>query len=620
MLRYISLAFDQKAPDAAEACQIIERKLMRNSSRWQSVYDQSGLKIFTFNSHLSREQAHRLWDHGGVVLGTAFSQEKKFDSDSVPRFHSFSPHESRQAVSTGGRSLIHLIWGHYVAFIFNEEKSSLCVLRSPMSKLLCFTATFGAVRIFFSRMEDIAELKIIRPSINWAYVGAHLTCGFPPLNEETGLNEVDALEGGECAFLKDHTIQRSFYWNPSDIAKQSVIEKHTFAAAELRRVTQFCVNGWASMHKKILLRLSGGIDSSIVLCCLKLVPTAPEVLSVNCYSPGAMGDERRYARAVAKYASSQLIERERDPCVNFDIFRSVQATARPVLDFSGYENYTTDTRLAEDFGADVIFSGELGDALFEHGVGEAAAADFIWRHGFNPRLFRIAFDAAFLLGFSIWKVLTIAVNDGLRRPVQHWTAYEYLKKYKNARFDTKLIREEIAQNFVRDIRRYSHPWVRDTHGVPPAKFMMMSGFPMETSFEGAFIDRNDAQIAAPLASQPLAELCLRIPTYLSVHKGQDRAIARMAFQTELPKVILNRRAKGTPGLWERQLVQRNSAFVREFLLDGVLRREHILDEGKIDALLLGKQMADLDIGDLIVQIYVEAWLRKWSDTRLRIAA
>ena len=40
---------------------------------------------------------------------------------------------------------------------------------------------------------------------------------------------------------------------------------------------------------------------------------------------------------------------------------------------------------------------------------------------------------------------------------------------------------------------------------------------------------NEAERISPLFSQPLMELCLRIPTYVLTEGGWDRAVARRAF-------------------------------------------------------------------------------------------
>jgi len=81
------------------------------------------------------------------------------------------------------------------------------------------------------------------------------------------------------------------------------------------------------------------------------------------------------------------------------------------------------------------------------------------------------------------------------------------------------------------------------------------------------------------------------------------------------------RGKATPELWFRRLVEQNRAFLRELLLDGILVRERVLDRRKLEQVLsdrLYKTTASL--ADLIVQMYIETWLRRWTDPVLYAAA
>src|SRR5581483_6306561 len=92
---------------------------------------------------------------------------------------------------------------------------------------------------------------------------------------------------------------------------------------------------------------------------------------------------------------------------------------------------------------------------------------------------------------------------------------------------------------------------------------------------------------APFFSQPVAELTLRLPTYVLGWGGWDRAIERAAFENDVPTQIIRRRSKGNSDNLSRQLTENNIGFVRELLLEGMLAREGILDRGKLEAFLCG---------------------------------
>ena len=81
----------------------------------------------------------------------------------------------------------------------------------------------------------------------------------------------------------------------------------------------------------------------------------------------------------------------------------------------------------------------------------------------------------------------------------------------------------------------------------------------------------------PLFSQPLIELVMRIPTWLLTLGGWDRALARRAFQHDVPRRILTRRTKGGQEEHAKAIFVRDLDFARDLLLDGRLVQERMLD-------------------------------------------
>jgi asparagine synthase (glutamine-hydrolysing) len=117
-------------------------------------------------------------------------------------------------------------------------------------------------------------------------------------------------------------------------------------------------------------------------------------------------------------------------------------------------------------------------------------------------------------------------------------------------------------------------------------------------------------------------LALRLPTWVHIHGGVDRAIERAAFAREIPAQIMQRRRKGCFDNVVRELIETNIEFVRELLLEGVLVRERVLDRAKLEAFLCGSRgHARTEYNELYVtRICTEAWLRGWHALEKRAAA
>jgi asparagine synthase (glutamine-hydrolysing) len=121
----------------------------------------------------------------------------------------------------------------------------------------------------------------------------------------------------------------------------------------------------------------------------------------------------------------------------------------------------------------------------------------------------------------------------------------------------------------------------------------------------------------PLVSQPLVELCLRIPTYVLIKNGMDRATARRAFAPDLPPEIVKRRNKGRIDQHVRNLLDANLDFVRDFLMNGRLVKEGLLDRRNLELYLTrDRSPADYQYAEILHEhLCIEAWLSRWLDNR-----
>jgi asparagine synthase (glutamine-hydrolysing) len=142
------------------------------------------------------------------------------------------------------------------------------------------------------------------------------------------------------------------------------------------------------------------------------------------------------------------------------------------------------------------------------------------------------------------------------------------------------------------------------------------------SFVSPFSEPDVSLLAAPLMSQPVVDLALRIPTYLHTHGGIDRSVGRHAFQQDLTDLVLNRgTGKGTPETWIRDAIASNRTFMREILLDGVLVRMGFLDKAKLEHLLSGEINKNMSyISEIFQQLYIEVWARQWDNNALKAVA
>ena len=615
MTRFFSVHWNAHAPNSVGRARAIIDRLLERVPTWRVAFEGPGLYV-TCPPTVSPTDQIRL-DRVGVILGTVFPNAGAAAPDRASRLLKLNERQSEQIVRTRGRALISSFWGSYVAFLTDVDKASTHVLRGPLTSIKCFHVTHESACCFFSHLEDLETLDLLQLNVNWDVIRAQAAAA-DFIGRETAIKEVTAVEGGECVETMGGKSTRTFYWHPCDIAEHSDIRDFETAVDAVRTATHSCVQSWAARYGRIVHTLSGGLDSSISASCARKELSRDEMICINYFTDNAIGDERSYARDVARFVDVELVEIEREPAVDLDIFRHCAKTAWPMLDFSGHGQHRQEVAISQQHGAAAIFSGEFGDNIFEQGAGLDGAADYVRRFGLRPGLLRVAIECGLRRNRSIWQVLKRAVVDGsAQRDASYFSSLNYIERELRAPISAStLMRGEALESVRRDSTRFMHPWMERIAGVPPAKFMMIYGLYAMGAHEPPFALDGDPPLVAPLGSQPLVEVCLRVPSCFCIRGGFDRAVARNAFADSLPSSVVWRTTKGTPEPWTREVIRRNQTFLKEFLLDGILVSTGILDAQRVAAAFSNEVTGSRAfVGDLIEQLYIEAWLRQWTPQR-----
>jgi asparagine synthase (glutamine-hydrolysing) len=362
--------------------------------------------------------------------------------------------------------------------------------------------------------------------------------------------------------------------------------------------------------------LSGGLDSSIVLSCLRSAPTGPDVTCVNYFScVPREADERKFARLAATAESCKLLEHENDVAdIRLESILDFPRSARIWSRLYYLQHSRCEGHLAARYRAAAIFRGIGGDQLFCQGSTTLAVADHLYEHGLRQGFFYAALQAARRQNLSLWSVLKSAIRKAWLDP--QWTPARLAGEYPS----TLIPPEVIAA--VKANQTLAHPWFQPAHNLAPGKLLHIFWISNHADFYDPLAPSTAPERVAPLLSQPLMETCLRIPTYIHNTNGRDRAVARRAFEQDLPREIFSRRTKGLIDSFVIEVLKANLPFVRELLLDGLLVRDRLLDRRRVEALLedhrsaMHSEAAEL----LMTHLSVEAWLRDWSGSGQRVAA
>jgi asparagine synthase (glutamine-hydrolysing) len=609
VFRYLAFVWHDRDPAARETARRLIDRHSLHSPGWQVALNKKGLFVGYAGARIGSSEPHSLEGDAGVVLGRLFERPRHSPSIAAPL--ALNESRTREIMNSRGRNLVDRYWGRYVAFLHDESAGATWVLRDPSGGLPCLTVRFGGVSLYFSAMNEIQHLGLGTFDVNWGYLAASI-CMMKGQSHATALREVSQVLGGECVEVRDDRSTGTFYWDALQIANSNIIDDPAEATRALRDGVTDAVRAWASCYSGILLSLSGGLDSSIVYAALRDSPAKAKLTCFHYYTTGFDMDERRFARVVAQSGGSDLIERARNSALSMEPLLEVEVSHEPANYLYYLEHSRPDAKLATEHRATAAFTGWGGDQLFYQSRALFAAGDYLHCRGLRPQVLRVALDAANMDRVSFWHVLREASAQHFQQ--RRWSLQGEIAESR------PLIRPEVLDE-VYGSALYVHPLLRDSRGTPNGKFWHAFQLSSPWEFYDPLGRPDDPERVSPLYSQPVLELCLRIPVYVLTLGGWDRAIARRAFYSELPREITNRKEKGGIESHVRGILEHNIDFMRELLLDGALVREGVVDRKNLATALSGKpSRLKPSVVELLDFIGAEAWLRRCSNLGWRAAA
>lgn len=615
MYRYIIFLWNDTAEEERDAARAAQALVKSKHPSWKCQFCGPGVAVHSPGACTQDGGAIVLPDHSGILLGIAFRRSASRESTQDDRaIESLSPKYLARLHESEGRSAIDTLWGSYILVLTAKNGHSHYVLRSPASQLACFHALINRVHVFFSVVDDCTLLSPRPFAINWSVIRAQAVQR-PYLTRETALAGVMEIESGECIHHAKNGLTHILYWNPCAISREPPFSNFAHASSSLRQETLRSVHCWASRYRRILLRLSGGLDSSIVLGCLAGAPTAPKILGINFHSPQLHLDERTFARSMATKTGTPLIEVDGDRPWDLSLFTRCARTARPVLSMTAPGRVHALLEVAQNNACDAIFDGELGDEVFGYQIGTAPLAVYLRRHGPFPGAFCVARDVARLKRNSLWRVLLEGFAEGVQQSSSQtpFTYFEYIARRYGDAF--RVATREVEQDCYREASRFVHPWFAEQVNVDLSSIVLINALIVATStgYHFPFQVSSDAAGIHPLISQPLIEVALRIPGHFSIRQGWNRSVARSSFSDLLSDDVRFRTSKVDMTPWVRRAIRSNLIWVREFLLEGILARENIIDADRIQAMLSNIVNSNTAlINHLFLPLYMEGWLRQWT--------
>lgn len=527
---------------------------------------------------------------GGLLIGSLF---QRGCSGPVQ----LTPAAQDAAIVTRGESLIGQYWGAYLAVLPDKDQATLHIVRAPLGDLPCYWTRIDRSVILASDLTLLHAAVGGQFPIDRTALARHL--GAEDLRHaETCLKGVHELPGGQRMSIGAGEPVFTEIWSPwlFTTAGRQIFDVAD-ARQRVRGAALHSVQARGSQLGPVLLKLSGGLDSSIVAACLRAANI--DFASLNLVTLDASGDERDHARAVASAVDVELIESVRDAS-QVDLERSAAfRLPRPTAHGFAQESARLAAAAAERTGSKALFDGGGGDNIFCSLQSARPAADCLLSADSEGSFWPCARTIAELAQASLAQVA--------------WRAF-LISRRRSPRF-----RWQLDLRFLSEAARHDaeggadHRWLAAPPGALPGKAAHVALIAGTQSIAEGFDVEAPLPSCSPLISQPLVEACLAVPSWHWFDRGYNRAVARHAFAGRLPKRTLWRRSKGAPDCFIAELYEANRALIRDMLMEGVLRRMGLLD---LEALSLTLQsdapVEGHDFLRVMQLVDAEAWARAWS--------
>lgn len=520
---------------------------------------------------------------GGIILGHLFDRER-----------SARITDAEKLGAPAAADLVTAYWGGYVAIRALEDRVE--ILRDPSGMVPCYHAEIEGVHVLTSHPHLLFGPGLIKPVIDWTIVTQSLVFrDFRPAR--TCLRGVAEILPGVVLDVADRGVFTRCAWSPWAFAEPAArITDPAAAISTLREVVTATLGAWGGCFERPLIEISGGLDSSIVAAGMRTGQSGAHCLT---FGP-APGDasELPWARAVAEHLGYPLTELVADATTVDIRLSDARDLPRPCARAFSQALDRPIQALAAELHTDAFFGGGGGDSMFCLTHSAFPVIDRLAAEGLGKGVLETAGDIAQLTRTNIWKVLASAARRWPRN-------YSAMPPPMTNGFLAPHVREALPWP-------EGNPWLASPAGIPPGKRKhVWSIIGIQNQLEG-YGRESLAPFLSPLMSQPIAEVCIAIPSWYWCAGGNNRAVAREAFRDRLPASVIDRRTKVSFSSLAYRMIRANMPILRDMLLDGSLARQGMLDRDRIIA-FLGGTMADAEaLPELMALVEVEAWVRHWE--------
>lgn len=604
MERFLAFRWD---PGLAAGAAQVERwldGLRAARESWTEVLACAGLRVLLMRPPGGDVRTVAISDGSGIVIGPIFARGE----GGTGRLSELDRHQLVGLLpGTEGRDA-QRCWGSFVVIARDGISGDTHLVRDPCGSLPCFLTRSHGVDIACSYVGDLAALPGLAFSIDWTAVQAFLVHEYF-ITHHTGLRDVrEVLPGQRVTLHAGGRSTAAWTWNPSRIASEPRRQTFDDARTQLRAIADDCFQAWGRTHDRVAVRMSGGLDSTIVANLLTR-NTAAAVTGIHLIGRGYEAYELTLARLAARHAGIALVELElTESTADLGPVLAGPLLPRPTGQILGAAADKMMADACHALGCDSVMTGHGGDSLFlQRSIAGDAFIDFVRLNGLSRGLGRVAYETATLAQRPLRRVVGEACAYLIGRRTWEPLAFLDAPDAVHKRFLPDDIIDRLPPAYL------NTDWLDETRHLPPCKGVQVRGVIALRNYHSLMSIGLSFDAVQPLISQPIVEFCLRTPAYLFGHEGIDRSLERSAFADLAPDRILRRHLKGFINHHLTEDLTANAATLLEFLIEGNLVSNGLVGRTSIEALFGAEEAIPArSLEPILSLLAAEAWVATWK--------
>lgn len=458
--------------------------------------------------------------------------------------HNFHSHSDTEvllaAYAQWGTACLPRFVGMFAFALLDAQTNKLVLARDFFGiKPLYYTHWQGGLA-FASEIPPLLDLPGVKRGINPIRLYEYLRFGLTDYGHETLLSDIKQLPS---AHYLEIGLDGLKIGNPTPFWHVDLRQKSdlSFAQASQQLRELFIDNVRLHLRSDVPVgaALSGGIDSSAIVCTIRYLEPSAEIHAFSFMADDPTVSEEHWVKMVGSHAQAtihpiRIIPEE----LVADLDKLILAQGEPFGSTSIYAQYRV-FRSAQEAGIKVMLDGQGADEMLGGYVRYSAArlASLITQHrwlealqfakvlyGLPGRKKSLWLSGHYLLPLELYGAVRRWVDDDL---APAWLNRSWLEArgvqfqpMRPAKYGREILREELLET------------------------LHTSSLPMLLRYEDRNSMAHSVESRVPFLTPKLAEFLLSLPEdYLISNKGTSKHVFREAMRGIVPDSILDRRDK-----------------------------------------------------------------------------